>query len=193
MPCQSIRARPGSHHRWQGYTMLKGAREVRLDWPVSNAVINPMRDAMMAANLTEPTQDMLLANFIGRQALTASEVPVDGRIRKIIGSVDESMDSSACCKQQCALGRSARPLGRAICAQPPRRRAFPTKASPANMRRLALDAAGTSSAFRFGAGGLHRHSYATPPSRAVICPRPCCFRAPPSAGRSRREWSPTST
>ena len=173
--------------------MLKGAREVCLDWPVSNAFFKPMRDATIAANLTEPTQDMLLANFIQRQTLTSAEVPVDGRIRKIIGSVDESMDSSSCCKQQCALGRSARPLGRAICAQPPHRRAFPTKASPANTSRLALDAAGTSSVVRFGAGGLHRHSYATPPSRAVICLRPCCFRAPPSAGRSRREWSPTST
>jgi hypothetical protein len=110
--------------------MLKGVREVRLDWPVSNAFFKSMRDATIAANLTEPAQDMLLANFIQRQALTASEVPIDGRIRKIIGSVDESMDSSSCCKQQCALGRSARPLGRAICAQPPRRRAFPTKASP---------------------------------------------------------------
>ncbi len=100
--------------------MLKGAREVRLDWPVSNAFFKPMRDATIAANLTEPTQDMLLANFIQRQALTASEVPVDGRIRKIIGSVDESMDSSSCCKQQCALGRSAHPLGRAICAAHPR-------------------------------------------------------------------------
>ena len=128
--------------------MLKGAREVRLDWPVSNAVLKPMRDAMMAANLTEPTQAMVLADSIQRQALTATSTDpgLDGRIRKIIGSVEESMDSSACCKQQCALGRSARPLGRAICAQPPRRRAFPTKASPANMRRLALDAAVTSSA-----------------------------------------------
>ena len=103
--------------------MLKGAREVRLDWPVSNAVIKPMRDAMMAANLTEPTQDMVLADSIRRQALTATspDPGLDGRIRKIIGSVDESMDSSACCKQQCALGRSARPLVRAICAQPLRR------------------------------------------------------------------------
>ena len=97
--------------------MLKGAREVRLDWPVSNAFFKPMRDATIAANLTEPTQDMLLANFIQRQTLTSAEVPVDGRIRKIIGSVDESMDSSSCCKQQCRLGRSARPLGCAICAQ----------------------------------------------------------------------------
>ena len=96
------------------------------------------------------------------------------------------MDSSACCKQQCRLGRSARPLGRAICALPRRRRAFHTKASPANMR---LARRGRS----FGAGGLHGHSCATPPSRAVICPRPCCFRALPSAGRSQREWSPTST
>ncbi len=137
--------------------MLKGAREVRLDWPVANAVLKPMRDAMIAANLTEPTQDMLLANFIQRQALTAftTDTGLEGRIRKIIGSVDESMDSSSCCKQQCQLGRSARPLGRAICAQPPRRRAFPTKASPANTRRLALDAAVAFSAFRFGAGGLH--------------------------------------
>ena len=164
--------------------MLKGAREVRLDWPVSNAFFKPMRDATIAANLTEPTQDMLLANFIQRQALTASEVPVDGRIRKIIGSVDESMDSSACCKQQCRLGRSARPLGRAVYVlSTTRRGAFPTNASPANMRRLTLDAAGTFSAVRFGAGGLPWHSCATPPSRAVICPRPYCFRAPPSAGR----------
>ncbi len=96
--------------------MLKGAREVRLEWPVSNAVLKPMRDATIAANLTEPTLDMLLANVLQRQALTATEVGLDGRIRKIIGSVDESMDSSACCKQQCALGRSARPAGRAICA-----------------------------------------------------------------------------
>ena len=94
--------------------MLKGAREVRLDWPVSNAVIKPMRDAMIAANLTEPTQDMLLANYLQRQALTAYEGSLTGRIRKIIGSVDESMDSSACCKQPCPLGRSARPAGRAI-------------------------------------------------------------------------------
>jgi hypothetical protein len=102
--------------------MLKGAREVRLDWPVSNAVINPMRDAMMAANLTEPTQDMLLANYLQRQVLTAAgtDAGLTGRIRKIIGSVDESMDSSACCKQQCRLGRSARPLGCAICAAHPR-------------------------------------------------------------------------
>ena len=97
--------------------MLKGAREVRLDWPVSNAVIKPMRDAMIAANLTEPTQDMLLANYLQRQTLADG---LDGRIRKIIGSVEESMDSSACCKQQCALGRSARRLGRAICAAHPR-------------------------------------------------------------------------
>jgi hypothetical protein len=116
VPRRSIRARPGSHRRWQGYTMLKGAREVRLDWPVSNAVLKPMRDATIAANLTEPTQDMLLANFIQRQALEAG---LDGRIRKIIGSIDESMDSSACCKQQCRLGRSARPLGRTICAAHP--------------------------------------------------------------------------
>ena len=113
--------------------MLKGAREVRLDWPLSNAVLKPMRDATIAANLTEPTQDMLLANYLQRQVLTAvtTDTGIEGRIRKIIGSVDESMDSSACCKQQCRLGRSARPLGHAICAaQPPRRRAFPTKASP---------------------------------------------------------------
>ncbi len=150
VPCRSIRARPGSHRYWQGYTMLKGAREVRLDWPVSNAVLKPMRDATIASNLTGPTQDMLLANLMQRQALTAvtTDTGLDGRIRKIIGSVDESMDSSACCKQQCRLGRSARPLGCAIC---PRRRAFPTKAFPANMRRLALDAAGTASAARFGA------------------------------------------
>ena len=98
--------------------MLKGAREVRLDWPVSNVVLNSMRDATIAANLTEPTQDMLLANFMQRQALTAftTDTGLEGRIRKIIGSVDESMDSSACCKQQCQLGRSARPAGRAICA-----------------------------------------------------------------------------
>jgi hypothetical protein len=109
--------------------MLKGAREVRLDWPVSNAVIKPMRDAMIAANLTEPTQDMLLANFMQRQALTASSIDagLEGRIRKIIGSVDESTDSSACCKQQCALGRSARRLGRAICAQPRADEPFPPR------------------------------------------------------------------
>jgi hypothetical protein len=102
--------------------MLKGAREVRLDWPVCNAVLKPMRDATIAANLTEPTQDMLLANHIQRQALTAvtTEAGLEGRIRKIIGSVDESMDSSSCCKQQCRLGRSARPLGCAICAAHPR-------------------------------------------------------------------------
>jgi hypothetical protein len=99
--------------------MLKGAREVRLDWPVSNAVLKPMRDAMIAANLTEPTQDMVLANFMQRQELSASssDVGLTGRIRKIVGSVEESMDSSACCKQQCALGRSARPAGRAIGAR----------------------------------------------------------------------------
>ena len=130
--------------------MLKGAREVRLDWPVSNAVLKPMRDATIAANLTEPTQDMVLANYMQRQPMSASsaDAGLSGRIRKIIGSVEESMDSSACCKQQCELGRSSRPPGRANCAQPPRRRAFPTKASPANMRRLALDAAVTSSAVR---------------------------------------------
>jgi hypothetical protein len=124
--------------------MLKGARELRLDWPVSNAVLNPMRDAMIAANLTEPTQDMILANLMQREALTTSSlfVGLDGRIRKIIGNVEESMDSSACCNEQCALGRSARPLGRAIRAQP---RA--DKPPPANMR-LALDAAGTFSAVR---------------------------------------------
>ena len=129
VPCRSIRARPGSHRRWQGYTMLKGAREVRLDWPVSNAVIKPMRDAMIAANLTEPTQDMLLANYLQRQALLASspEAGNEGRIRKVIGSVDESMDSSSCCKQQCALGRSARRLGRAICAQPRADEPFPPR------------------------------------------------------------------
>jgi hypothetical protein len=107
--------------------MLKGAREVRLDWPVSNAFFKPMRDATIAANLTEPTQDMLLANFIGRQALTATEAGLDGRIRKVIGSIEESMDSSACCKQQCQLGRSARPLGRAICAQPRADEPFPPR------------------------------------------------------------------
>ena len=98
--------------------MLKGAREVRLDWPVANAVLKPMRDAMIAANLTEPTQDMLLANFLQRQVLTASnsDAGLSGRIRKTIGSIDESMDSSACCNKQCRLGRSARPLGCAICA-----------------------------------------------------------------------------
>ena len=111
--------------------MLKGAREVRLDWPVSNAFFKPMRDATIAANLTEPTQDMLLANFIQRQTLTSAEVPVDGRIRKIIGSVDESMESSACCKQQCALGRSARRLGRAICAQPRADEPFPPRPAQA--------------------------------------------------------------
>ena len=102
--------------------MLKGAREVRLDWPVSNAFYKSMRDATIAANLTEPTQDMLLANHIQRQALTAvtADAGLEGRIRKIIGSVDESMDSSSCCKQQCRLGRSARPLGCAICAAHPR-------------------------------------------------------------------------
>ncbi len=122
VPGRSIRARLGSHRRWQGYTMLKGAREVRLDWPVSNAVLNPMRDATIAANLTEPTQDMLLANHIQRQALTAvtTDAGLTGSIRKIVGSVDESMDSSSCCKQQCRLGRSARPLGCAVCAAHPR-------------------------------------------------------------------------
>ncbi len=135
--------------------MLKGAREVRLDWPVSNPVIAPLGVATIGANLTEPTQDMLLANFMQRQALTSAEVPVDGRIRKIIGSVEQSMDSSSCCEQQCALGRSARRLGRAICAQPCADEPFPPRLPPANMRRLALDAAGTSSDFRFGAGGRH--------------------------------------
>ena len=98
--------------------MLKGVREVRLDWPMSAAVLKPMRDATIAFNLTGPTQDMLLANLMQRQALAAvtTDTGLDGRIRKIIGSVDESMDSSACCKQQCQLGRSARPAGRAICA-----------------------------------------------------------------------------
>ena len=104
--------------------MLKGAREVRLDWPVSAAVLKPMRDATIAANLTEPTQDMLLASFMQRQAWEAG---LDGRIRKIIGSVEESMDSSACCKQQCQLGRSARPLGRAIRAQPRADEPFPPR------------------------------------------------------------------
>ena len=175
--------------------MLKRARELRLDWPVSNAVLNPMRDAMIAANLTEPTQDIILANLMQREALTTSSlfVGLDGRIRKIIGNVEESMDSSSCCKQQCALGRSARPLGRAICAQPPRRRAFPTKASPSQHEAARSRRGRYFQCRSFGAGGLHRHNCATPPSRAVICPRPCCFRAPPSAGRSRREWSPTST
>ena len=134
--------------------MLKGAREVRLDWPVSNAVLKPMRDATIAANLTEPTLEIVLANFIQRQALTVLEAGLDGRIRKIIGSVEESMDSSACCEQQCLLGRSAHHRPRHLCSTP-RRRAFPTKASPANTRRLALDAAGTFSAVRFGAGGRH--------------------------------------
>ena len=107
--------------------MLKGAREVHLDWPVANAVLKPMRDATIAANLTEPTQDMLLTNYIQRQALIVTEVPVDGRIRKIIGSVEESMDSSACCKQPCPLGRSARPAGCAICAQPCPDEPFPPR------------------------------------------------------------------
>ena len=132
--------------------MLKGAREVRLDWPVCR-----LRDAIIAANLTEPTQEMVLANSLQRQALTASssEAGLSGRIRKIIGSVEESMDSSSCCEQQCALGRSARRLGRAICAQPRADEPFSPRLPPANMRRLALDAAGTSSDFRFGAGGRH--------------------------------------
>jgi hypothetical protein len=125
--------------------MLKGAREVCLDWPVSNALLKPMRDAMIAENLTEPTEDMLLANFMQRQALFASENGLDGRIRKIIGSVEESMDSSSCCAQQCALGRSARGLGRAICAAHPRQGTFRTNASPTSMG-LALDAASTPSA-----------------------------------------------
>jgi hypothetical protein len=134
VPCRAVpidRARPGSHRRWQGYTMLKGAREVRLDWPVSSVVLKPMRDAIIAANLTEPTQDMLLANYLQRQALLASspEAGNEGRIRKVIGSVDESMDSSSCCKQQCALGRSARRLGRAICAQPRVDEPFPPRPS----------------------------------------------------------------
>ncbi len=124
--------------------MLKGAREVRLDWPVIDPVIKPMRDATIAANLTEPTQDMLLANFIQRQALTASntDTGISGRIRKIIDSVDESMDSSSCCEQQCALGRSARRLGRAICAQPradepfPPRPAQPTRGDSLSTRPL---------------------------------------------------------
>jgi hypothetical protein len=110
--------------------MLKGARAVRLDWPVSNAVLKPMRDATIAANLTEPTQDMVLANYLQRQAMTAAgadDAGLDGRIRKIIGSVDESMDSSACCKQSCPLGRSARRLGRAICAQPCPDEPFPPR------------------------------------------------------------------
>ena len=112
--------------------MLKGARAVHLDWPVSNAVIKPMRDAMIAENLTEPTEDMLLANFMQRQALAASQADavITGHIRKIIGSVEESMDSSACCKQQCELGRSARPLallGRAICAKPRAEEPFPPR------------------------------------------------------------------
>ena len=129
VPCRSIRARPGSHRRWQGYTMLKGAREVRLDWPVSSVVLKPMRDAIIAANLTEPTQDILLANCLQRQALLASstEAGLEGRIRKVIGSVDDSMDSSSCCEQQCALGRSAHRLSRAICAQPRVDEPFPPR------------------------------------------------------------------
>ena len=113
--------------------MLKGAREVRLDWPVSSVVLKPMRDAIIAANLTEPTQDMLLANCLQRQALLASspEAGLEGRIRKVIGSVDDSMDSSSCCEQQCALGRSARRLGRAICAQPRADEPFPPRPAQA--------------------------------------------------------------
>jgi hypothetical protein len=107
--------------------MLKGAREVRLDWPASNPVLKSLQDATIAANLTEPRQDMLLANYLQRQALTAYEGSLTGRIRKIIGSVDESMDSSSCCKQQCPLGRSARPLGRAICAKPRAEEPFPPR------------------------------------------------------------------
>jgi hypothetical protein len=121
--------------------MLKGAREVRLDWPVSNVVLNSMRDATIAANLTEPTQDMVLADFMQRQALTASSTDAgfEGRIRKIIGSVDESMDSSACCKQQCRLGRSARPAGCAICAAHHQRRSFRCRwAASAQLRNSSL-------------------------------------------------------
>ena len=114
---------------WQGYTMLKTQRQVRLDWPASNTLLNAFRVATNAANLTEPTQDMVLADFMQRQALTASSTDAgfEGRIRKIIGSVEESMDSSACCKQQCRLGRSARPAGRTICAQPCRDEPFPPR------------------------------------------------------------------
>jgi hypothetical protein len=99
--------------------MLNGAREVRLGWPVSNAALNLLRDAAVAANLTEPTEAMVLGSFLQRQALTVSsaEVAITGRIRKILGNVEESLESSACCKKQCSLGRSAHPLGRAICAQ----------------------------------------------------------------------------
>ena len=129
VPGRSIRACPGSHRRWQGYTMLKGAREVRLDWPVSNAVLKAVRDATIAANLTEPTQDTLLANHIQRQALTAAgaDAGLTGRSRKIIGSVEDSMENSACCEHQCPLGRSACRLGRAICAQPRADEPFPPR------------------------------------------------------------------
>jgi hypothetical protein len=88
---------------------------------MSNVVLKPFRDATIAANLTEPTQDMVLANFIQRQAVevAAAGTGILGRIRKIVGSIDESMDSSACCNKQCRLGRSARPAGCAICAAHP--------------------------------------------------------------------------
>ena len=78
--------------------MLNGAREVRLGWPVSNAALNLLRDAAVAANLTEPTEAMVLGSFLQRQALTATsgDVGITGRIRKILGSVEGSLGSSLC-------------------------------------------------------------------------------------------------
>jgi hypothetical protein len=100
-----------AHGPWQGYTMLTGAREVRLGWPVSNAALNLLRDAAVAANLTEPTEAMVLGSFLQRQALTATsgDVGITGRIRKIVGSVEGSLGSGSCCGQQCPLGRSDPP------------------------------------------------------------------------------------
>jgi hypothetical protein len=88
--------------------MLKGARKVDLDWPSSNAVMDKLRVAANSSNMVEPAIDMIVANLLQRQALTAlsGDVGFDGRIRKILGSVDESMDSGSCCRQQCPLGRS---------------------------------------------------------------------------------------
>ena len=87
--------------------MLQGARDLRLDWPVSNKVLDPMRAAANASNLVEPTLDMVLTNNLQRQALTTTsgDVGFEGRIRKILGSIEESMGSGSCCQQQCLLGR----------------------------------------------------------------------------------------
>ena len=93
---------------WQGYTMLKTQRQVRLDWPASNTLLNAFRVATNAANLTEPTQEMVLAEYLQSRPLTATsgDIVFEGRLRKILGHIEEAVGSGSCCQQQCPLGRS---------------------------------------------------------------------------------------